>query len=451
MTSPTSIVFVVICSFIVIAATDQPTNQTGNITTAKSPCAQSPSIHGRQLFFFPFLVIVCITALLGNSLAIIVILTAPILRNQPAFLFATSLAFADLGAALFTLPIRINQYMYQEYFCFTSFHVCQMFVFTDLTFNYWSVITLFVIAVDRFIAICMPFRYPTLITRRVALLTIALVIGYCLTWSTFGMFQWKSPFSQSVSLSREKCSIQNDVYTTVSSFIQVIIPICVMAVLYSLILNVALKQVKAISTLETGGDIKEQNARRRKRERRATRTLATVYGAYAICWMPVTIINVLAHLCFECLGNTRSLGFEVALNLFAFTLPPLNACLNPVIYLVGNKQFRVAFKKLVNRLFGRQILPTGDSTIFQNTKVYNDTGNSQIKPATAVPKTSGRQNDSIVMENEEARVNNICLEKRKPDCIPLTNAAENSSSFDEVSVCNVDSNTGRLEENQTTL
>ena len=338
-------------------------NVTNNILSVTGLCDESPRIEGKNLFFTLFYSVICVIALLGNSLAMIVILTSKQLRKQAAYLFAASLAYADIGIVLFTLPIRINMYMYQQNFCWGE-SACKMYVFTDHNFNVCSVIHLFVIAVDRYIAITDPFRHHVLMTRRLTVAIIAFIMVYSATWASLGMFRWDDIHKPSVHFNirpvepKRLCVLENPLYTTVLMVVANLIPFICMAILYSLILKVALRQARAIAALETHSQDRKQNARKRKRERRATKTLAIVYGAYVICWLPATImllVSTWCPMCFWRFQKTDIVGFYIVLNVFVYSLPPLNSCLNPFIYLASNSQFRVALKVLLYRALKKPI------------------------------------------------------------------------------------------------
>ena len=62
------------------------------------------------------------------------------------------------------------------------------------------------------------------------------------------------------------------------------------------------------------------------------------------------------------------MGFYIVLNVFVYSLPPLNSCLNPFIYLASNSQFRVALKDL----WYRATKKPRSNIIFPEDSVGND-------------------------------------------------------------------------------
>ncbi|KAM9703361.1 5-hydroxytryptamine receptor 1B-like [Menidia menidia] len=78
------------------------------------------------------------------------------------------------------------------------------------------------------------------------------------------------------------------------------------------------------------------------RERRATRTLGIILGAYIVCWLPFFSYTLLLGACASCL---RPRVFD-ALTWLGY----LNSLINPVVYTMANDDFRQAFHQLLPRI-----------------------------------------------------------------------------------------------------
>ncbi|XP_045873872.1 olfactory receptor 52B4-like [Meles meles] len=102
-----------------------------------------------------------VVALLGNSLLICIILTSRSLR-EPMYLFLCMLAGADLVLSTCTVPQAL------AIFWFRAGEISLDRCITQLFFVYCTFISesgiLLVMAFDRYIAICYPLRYTTILT-----------------------------------------------------------------------------------------------------------------------------------------------------------------------------------------------------------------------------------------------------------------------------------------------
>lgn len=90
------------------------------------------------------------------------------------------------------------------------------------------------------------------------------------------------------------------------------------------------------------GLLKDQQHVKRvyQRERRATVTIAIIVAAFLICWLPFSITYLIDTVGSYDLKDTK--GFLVI-----FWLGYCNSAVNPVLYSIFNRDFRLAFKRLL--------------------------------------------------------------------------------------------------------
>uniref|UniRef100_A0A4X1V2V5 Olfactory receptor n=1 Tax=Sus scrofa TaxID=9823 RepID=A0A4X1V2V5_PIG len=121
-----------------------------------------PGLEDQHLWIsIPFF-ISYVTALLGNSLLIFLILTRRSL-HEPMFLFLCMLAGADLVLSTCTVPQALAIFWFRAGEISLDRCITQVF-FLSSTFIYESGILL-VMAFDRYVAICYPLRYTTVLTH----------------------------------------------------------------------------------------------------------------------------------------------------------------------------------------------------------------------------------------------------------------------------------------------
>ena len=87
-------------------------------------CDEKPT--SRHTILQVFSVTVLLTAVLGNLLTIVVILSSRHLRNKNSHVFLISLAVADLGVSFFVTSVKVDMYSHNGMFCHT-FALCVFF------------------------------------------------------------------------------------------------------------------------------------------------------------------------------------------------------------------------------------------------------------------------------------------------------------------------------------
>ncbi|XP_067395448.1 olfactory receptor 51G2-like [Emydura macquarii macquarii] len=121
-------------------------------------------IPGQEKFHvwisIPFCLIYIIS-ILGNSVILFIIKIDPKL-HEPMYIFLSMLAVTDIGISLSTLPTVLSIFWFNSREI--SFDAC----FAQLFFIHWFTLTessvLLSMAFDRFVAICNPLRYDSILT-----------------------------------------------------------------------------------------------------------------------------------------------------------------------------------------------------------------------------------------------------------------------------------------------
>lgn len=323
----------------------------------------------------------CATAL-SNAFVVATIARSRKLHT-PANVLIGSLAFTDLLVSVLVMPVSI---VYTVRRVWTLGHVlCDLWLSSDVTCCTASILHLCVIALDRYWAITDAVGYSKrrTISRAATMIAAAWVIAVSISLPPFF---WQQARTEDEMTS---CSVNTDhvFYTIYSTFGAFYIPTLLLIALYGRIYAEARKRIlkqspkrvgkrltsaRLISgspgsvasttslnygTHETSSSdtvavanhqvkvtvsdaLLEKKRISAARERKATKTLGVILGAYIMCWLPFFIYTLLVSICTTCTLYPEL--FDV------FTwLGYLNSLINPIIYTMSNEDFKQAFHKLI--------------------------------------------------------------------------------------------------------
>lgn len=128
-------------------------------------------------------------------------------------------------------------------------------------------------------------------------------------------------------------------------FACVLVPLLLMLGIYLHIFMAARRQLKQIELKVICG---ERSRSTLQREVHAAKSLAIIVGLFAICWLPLHIINCFTLFCKACERP------PVLLMYFAILFSHANSVVNPLIYAYRIREFRLTFRKILRlHLFGR--------------------------------------------------------------------------------------------------
>ncbi|CAF1115030.1 unnamed protein product [Adineta ricciae] len=195
------------------------------------------------------LIFICFLTLLGNLLVILAVYRETTLHSA-TYYYIVSLAVADLCVGMIVIPLAI---------CFelttpSSFRfLCHLWHISDVGASTASILALCVIALDRYIAITSPIRYPRSFIARHSSIVIA-GIWFCsaiiagptvmvLGGKDTSIVSNKTAMNETIS---ERCEFPSDpVFILVSSSVSFYIPLLIMVFVYGRILIFARRQMIA--------------------------------------------------------------------------------------------------------------------------------------------------------------------------------------------------------------
>ena len=121
-----------------------------------------PEMQTGQAWVALVFCILYLISIIGNLTILALVIREPSL-HQPMYYFLSMLSLNDLGVSFSTLPTVLAT------FCFNYHHVdfdaCLVQMFFIHTFSFMESGILLAMSFDRFVAICDPLRYATVLTN----------------------------------------------------------------------------------------------------------------------------------------------------------------------------------------------------------------------------------------------------------------------------------------------
>ncbi|XP_004673693.1 PREDICTED: 5-hydroxytryptamine receptor 1B [Condylura cristata] len=336
-----------------------------------------------KVLLIVLLALITLATTLSNAFVIATVYRTRKLHTPANYLIA-SLAVTDLLVSILVMPIST---MYTVTGRWTLGQVvCDLWLSSDITCCTASILHLCVIALDRYWAITDAVEYSAKRTPKRAAVMIALVWVFSISISLPPFFWRQAKAEEEVS----DCVVNTDhvlytVYSTVGAFY---FPTLLLIALYGRIYVEARSRILKQTPNRTGkrltraqlitdspgstSSVTSINSRapdvpsesgspvyvnqvkvrvsdalleKKKlmaaRERKATKTLGIILGAFIVCWLPFFIISLVMPICKD------ACWFHLAIFDFFTWLGYLNSLINPVIYTMSNEDFKQAFHKLI--------------------------------------------------------------------------------------------------------
>lgn len=80
----------------------------------------------------------------------------------------------------------------------------------------------------------------------------------------------------------------------------------------------------------------QREAKQKRNEWRITKMVLAIFMSFLLCYLPITIIKV----------ADKDVDWP-GLHIFGYIMIYLSACINPIIYVIMNKQYRQAYKSVL--------------------------------------------------------------------------------------------------------
>ncbi|XP_068422429.1 adenosine A2a receptor a [Clinocottus analis] len=308
-------------------------------------------------FYIVLELLIAVFSVLGNVLVCWAVCLNSNLQSITNF-FVVSLAVADIAVGVLAIPFAI---VISTGFC-SNFYGCLFIACFVLVLTQSSIFSLLAIAIDRYIAIKIPLRYTSLVTGQRAQSIIAICWVLSIIIGLTPMMGWHQ-LSKSANITcpaglmrclfEEVVAMEYMVYF--NFFACVLIPLLMMLAIYLCIFMAARRQLKLMEVKAVHG---EKSRSTLQKEVQAAKSLAIIVGLFAVCWLPLHIINCFTLFCPKCERPPPWIMYV------AIILSHANSVINPFIYAYRIREFRQTFRKIIRRhILGKQeLLESGSST-----------------------------------------------------------------------------------------
>ncbi|XP_071991319.1 5-hydroxytryptamine receptor 2A [Engystomops pustulosus] len=313
-------------------------------------------------------VTVIVVTIAGNILVIMAVSLEKKLQNATNY-FLMSLAIADMLIGFLVMPISMLNILY-DYEWPLHRKLCPVWIYLDVLFSTASIMHLCAISLDRYIAIRNPIHHSRFNSRTKAFTKIIAVwtisVGISMPVPVFGLQDDSKVFNQ------ENCSLSDEHFIIVGSFVAFFIPLIIMVVTYFLTIkslqkeadlcfnNLGAKSKLALFSFLPQTSISSEKLFQRSlqkefapygrktmqsisNEQKASKVLGIVFFLFVVMWCPFFITNVMAVFCKESC-NEHIMG--ELLKVFVW-IGYLSSAVNPLVYTLFNQTYRSAFSRYI--------------------------------------------------------------------------------------------------------
>lgn len=285
--------------------------------------------------------LIFLVALPGNVLVLLVVYKTPRLRNAAGILI-TSLAISDLAMMLLEFPLNFSSIITGRWL--GGFYVCQISGYVVPFLGSASVQTMALMALDRHFRIAHPIKHRTIFnvkrTKLMAILVWLLASTVQIPYVANGGVYTFHP-------GKCICFVEFSFLANVG-IAYLVLPSIIVQHFYMKVFLALRANKKRIETLQGQSS---DALRMTTQEIKLTRTLLVTVLAYAICWTPVMIIDLVDM----ALG---SWALPRGAYMVYSTCGLASSCINPLVYGIMNKAFRREYIRLLGL---RKITNSGNS------------------------------------------------------------------------------------------
>ncbi|XP_076855853.1 opsin 4b isoform X2 [Brachyhypopomus gauderio] len=317
--------------------------------------------------------VIGITGMVGNFLVIYAFCKSRSLRT-PANMFVINLAITDLLMCVTQTPTFFITSMHKRWIFGEK--ACELYAFCGAMFGICSMITLMIIALDRYFVITRPLTSIGKMSHKRALIILTAAWMYTMGWSLPPFFGWSAyvPEGLLTSCTWDYVTFTPSVraYTMMLFVFVFFIPLFVIMYCYSCIFRAIRNTTSAVEKIDRDrGSAKDslKKFNRMKSEWKMAKVALIVILLYVISWSP-----------YACVALTAFAGYADILTPYMNSVPAViakaSAIHNPIIYAITHPKYRAALATYVPCLGALLCVPQGER--FTTTTSFTSTRRSTV-------------------------------------------------------------------------
>ncbi|XP_035982093.1 melanopsin-A isoform X2 [Fundulus heteroclitus] len=293
------------------------------------------------------ILVIGITGVVGNFLVIYAFSRSRSLRT-PANMFIINLAITDLLMCITQSPIFFTTSMHKRWIFGEK--GCELYAFCGALFGICSMITLMVIAIDRYFVITRPLTSIGVLSRKRALLVLLVAWLYSLGWSLPPFFGWSAyvPEGLLTSCTWDYMTFTPSVraYTMLLFIFVFFLPLFIIIYCYVFIFrairstNRAVGKISGSTHSHSSSRDSVKTFRRLQNEWKMAKIALIVILLYVVSWSPYSTVAL-----------TAFAGYADMLTPYMNSVPAViakaSAIHNPIIYAITHPKYRMALAKYI--------------------------------------------------------------------------------------------------------
>ena len=278
-----------------------------------------------------------VLAFFGNLLTCYALYRNRRLRTLPN-MFVIALAVSDILMSTCIMPLTDATLFHGKWIFGRP--VCRFQGFGLYTFAMASLCTMGIIAVSRYFCVVRPGKYPSIFTRQRTFIYIVIVWCAAFAGSVPPFFFKNGGFQfhpgKAVCLFIFKSNIT---FIILIDCFYIATPFAVSTVCYVKVFRAVSRSNRVFSH-----ENNPEQLRANVEEAKVTKTLVAVLFGFAVCWLPIYIMDIV-----DITREEHTLPRQAYLAIVFLCF--LSATINPFIYGATNKQFRREYKDILCKIF----------------------------------------------------------------------------------------------------